>query len=141
MEIYNRADRRRMRRGADRIAAVLAASALQPDGRARAVTNTNARRVLTDGFAAVLRNNCRPITMRITPLQAASLPGYCRTPPGAQWWAAFGLDVDGRGTWVTRWALIEGLPPDEARDLVEVRLLADLAREANVSGLPVEVRT
>lgn len=141
MTIHNRTDRRRMRRCADQIAAALAASALQPDGRARAVTDPTARRVLTEGFAALIRNDCRPIVTRITHRQAASLPGHRPTPPGAQWFAAFGLDVDGRGTWATRWALTRGLPPEEAQDAIEVRLLADLARACNASGLPAEVRT
>lgn len=139
MTIHTRTDRRRMRRHADQIAAILAASVLQPDGRGCPVIDPTARKVLTDGFAAMIRNNCRPITMPITHRQAASLPGYCRTPPGAQWFAAFGVDVDGRGTWVTRWSLVAGLPPEEARDLVETRLLADLARACNSSGLIAEV--
>jgi len=45
--------------------------------------------------------------------------------------------VDGRGTWVSRWAQVRGLPPEEARDAIEVRLLADLARACNVPGFPV----
>jgi hypothetical protein len=35
-----------------------------------------------------------------------------------------------------RWAFVRGLPPEEARDQIEVRLLADLARACNASGFP-----
>lgn len=140
MKQFTRQDRRRMRRCADQTAAIMAATALQPGNRACAVTDPVARRVLTNGFASMIREGCRPVVQRITDREAASLPGYCRTPQGAQWFAAFGLDVDGRGTWVTRWSITRGLSPDEARDLIEVRLLSDLARTANVTGLPVEVQ-
>jgi hypothetical protein len=135
-----RTKRRQMRRNADRIAAVLAAGALESDGGMRAVTDPTARRVLREGYAEMIRNGCKPITNRITHKQAASLPGCRPTPPGAQWWIALGLDCDGRGTWTARWAYAPGLPPDDVRDLIEVKLLADLARAANVSGLPVEVQ-
>lgn len=133
-----RQQRRRLRRNAEPVAAVLAASALESDGGMRPITDATARKVLRDGFAEMIRNNCNPVVQRITHAQAASLPGYRPTPPGAQWWAAFGLDVDGRGTWITCWAAFSDLPPEEARDLIEVRLLQDLARAANVSGLTQE---
>lgn len=140
MQQFNRQDRRRMRRCADSAAALMAATALKPGGHTCAVTDPIARRVLTNGFAAMIREGCTPVVQRITDKEAASLPGYCRTPQGAQWFAAFGLDVDGRGTWVTRWSITHGLSPEEARDLIEVRLLSDLARNANVTGLPMEVQ-
>lgn len=140
MNKLNRAVIRKMRKNADEIAAVLAANSLHPNGRAGIVFNPTACKVLAAGYARLIRNNCKPFVMRITEAEAASLPGYCLTPPGATWWAAFGLDVDQRGTWVSRWAQVAGLPPEEARDAIEVRLLADLARACNVPGLPTEVQ-
>ncbi|MEI4261026.1 hypothetical protein [Roseovarius sp. D0-M9] len=137
MKNQNRATIRKMRRDADKIAAVLAANTLEADGRAGVVVNPTARKVLARGYADLIRNGCKPVVQRITETEAASLPGYRPTPPGATWWAAFGLDVDGRGTWVSRWAQVRGLPPEEARDAVEVRLLADLGRACNASGFPV----
>lgn len=130
-------DRRRMARNADTIGAIMAARCLDPDGGGCTVSNPTARKTLAHGFSEVIRNGCKPLVQQITDAEAASLPGYCQTPPGATWWAAFGLDVDGRGTWVSRWAQVRGLPPEEARDAIEVRLLADLARACNVPGFPV----
>jgi len=137
MKNLNGAAIRAARKHPHPIAAIMAASALRADGRASNVRNPTARKVLGRGFTELFRNSCKPVVLRITDPEAASLPGYCPTPPGAQWFAAFGLDVDGRGTWVSRWAYVRGLPPEEARDQIEVRLLADLARACNVPGFPV----
>jgi hypothetical protein len=136
MQQLNRATIRRAKKNADHIAALMAANALQPDGGFGIMANSCARKVLARGYADLIRNACKPVVQRLTEPEAASLPGYCPTPPGAEWFAAFGLDVDGRGTWVLRWAFVRGLPPEEARDQIEVRLLADLARACNASGFP-----
>jgi hypothetical protein len=137
MQKMNRAAIRAAKKNADKIAALMAANALQDDGRPGIMANPTARKVLARGYADLIHNNCKPIVQRITETEAASLPGYRPTPPGAEWFAAFGFDVDGRGTWITRWAYVRGLPPEEARDQIEVRLLADLARACNASGFPV----
>lgn len=128
---------RKSRKHPHPVADAMAARALRPDGRASTVRNPTARKVLAWGFTELFGNRCRPVVRRLTEAEAASLPGYCPTPPGAEWFAAFGLDVDGRGTWSTCWALVRGLPPEEARDQIEIRLLADLARACNLPGLPV----
>ncbi|NCQ23688.1 MAG: hypothetical protein GW798_04500 [Roseovarius sp.] len=133
----NQSTIREAKRHAAKIAALLAANALQADGSNGIVVNPTARKTLARGYAAMIRNGCKPVVQRLTETEAASLPGYCRTPPGAEWFAAFGLDVAQRGTWVTRWALVRGLPPEDARDMIEVRLLADLAQACNVAGFPV----
>lgn len=135
--ILTRAERRRMLRHAEKIGAMMAARSLKSDGRAGIVCNPTARKLLAQGYTELIRNDCKPVVQRITEAQAAALPGYCPTPAGATWWVAFGLDVDSRGTWVTRWAKMQGLSIDDARDAVEVRLLADLARACNVRGFPV----
>ena len=137
MKKLNRAAIRRMRKDADKVAALLAANTLGHDGRAGIVSNPTARKVLARGYAEMIRNKCRPVVLRLTHAEAASLPGNGPAMPGADWFAAFGLDVDGRGTWVSRWAMVRGLPPEEARDAIEVRLLADLARACNSPGFPV----
>ena len=137
MQNLNRATIRRAKKNADQIAALMAANTLQPDGRPGIMSNSCARKVLARGYADLIRNHCQPVVQRLTEAEAASLPGYCQTPPGAEWFAAFGLDVDGRGTWITRWAYVRGLPPEEARDQIEVKMLADLARACNVPGFPV----
>ncbi|NHQ75187.1 hypothetical protein HAT86_12045 [Roseovarius gahaiensis] len=137
MRKQNRAAIRAAKKNADKIAAVMAQNALQPDGRNGFVSNPTARKVLARGFADLIRNNCKPIVLRVTAAEAGSLPGCSPTPKGAQSFCAFGLDVGGRGTWCLRWAFVRGLPPEEARDQIEVRMLADLARVCNVSGFPV----
>lgn len=136
MKKLNRAAIRRLRKDADRIASVLASINLERDGRTTMVSNPAARKVLTRGYAEMIRNGCKPVVLRLTAVEAASLPGNQPAMPGADWFAAFGLDVDWRGTWVTRWAIVRGLSPEEAYDAIEVRLLADLAIACNSSGFP-----
>ena len=82
MRTLNRAAIRAAKKNADKIAAVLAENALQPNGRNGFVSNPTARKVLA-----------------------------------------------------------RGLPPEEARDAIEVRMLADLARLCNVPGYPVSEGT
>ena len=137
MQQLNRATIRRAKKNADKIAALMATNTLQPDGRPGIMSNSCARKVLARGYAEMIRNGCKPVVLRLTPAEAASLPGNRPAMPGADWFAAFGLDVDARGTWVSRWAYVRGLPPEEARDQIEVRMLADLARACNVPGFPV----
>lgn len=137
MQKLNRAAIRAMRKDADKIAAVLAMNTLKDDGRVGIVTNPTARKVLARGYAEMIRNGCKPVVLRLTAAEAVSLPGNRPAMPGADWFAAFGLDVEGRGTWVSCWAMVRGLPPQEARDAIEVRLLADLARVCNSPGFPV----
>ena len=67
------------------------------------------------------------------------MPGWRETPPGAAWWAAFGLDVDLRGVWVSRWSCAAGMSEAEATDAAELVLLEALVRQCNVPGLPREV--
>ena len=141
MQNLNRATIRRAKKNADQIAALMAANTLQPDGRPGIMSNSCARKVLARGFADLIRNNCKPVVLRVTDAEAGSLPGCTPTPKGAQSYCAFGLDVDGRGTWCLRWAYVRGLTPEEARDAIEVRMLADLARLCNVPGYPVSEGT
>ena len=138
----SRSDRRRMRRHADAMAAVMADTALHRDhaGRLRPVNDPTARAALRRGFAAFIRNGCNPVVHRLTEVEARAMPGWRPTPPGATWWGAFGLDVDMCATWVTRWGLAEGeITEADAADAAEVVLLEALARVANVSGIPGEV--
>ena len=140
--IITRADRRRMRRHAVAVAAVMATNAMHRDGdgRLRPITDPTALEVLRRGFAAVLRNDCRPVVHRLTEVEARALPGWRPTPLGATWWGAFGLDVDLRATWVTRWGLARGVMTEaEATDAAEVALLEALAAVCNVPGMPGEV--
>lgn len=135
-----RADRRRMRRHADSIAAVMAATTLHPaGGRLRPITDPAGLDALQRGYAAMIRAGCAPVVLRLTEAEARALPGWRPTPPGASWWLACGLDVDLRGTWVARWGLARGLTEAEEADAAEVVLLEALARVANVSGIPGEV--
>ena len=126
-----------LKKHADTVADIMASTSLQKGDWAGVVSNPTARKVLTRGYAKMIRNRCKPVVLRLTPAEAESLPGSRRALPGADWFAAFGLDVDGRGTWVSRWVVACGLPPEEVRDAIEVRLLTDLARACNSPGFPV----
>lgn len=133
-----RQQRRRMRRHADAMAEYMAATTKHRDntGRVRPVDRPAARALLRQGFAALIRNDCRPVVQRLTEAQARDLPGWHPTPPGASWWIAYGLDVDLCATWVMRWSLAYGpLPEAEAADATEVILLEALAAVCNQPGL------
>lgn len=128
---------------ARKIAAFMAEDALQLDRTlpaGRHTTGTAAQGLLAEGFEELLRNGGRPVVRQITVEQAALLPScYGPTPPEAQWWIGFGVDVDECGTWITRWFYRPGLAPDVARDLNEVEMLRHLGAVCNVSGLPEEL--
>lgn len=135
-----RAERRRLHRHAVVVAEILAASVLTRDaGRYVPIPDPVAQNVLQRGFTALLRNDCRPVVHRLTDAEAACLPGYTATPPGALRFAAFGLDRDRRGTFVHRWAWAPDLTEAELSDAAEVAVLAALAGACNVSGLALEI--
>src|SRR6056297_47473 len=137
MQKFNRAAIRVARKHPRPITAIMTARELRDN----TLCHPTARKVLAWGVIELFRKSCQPVVLRITETKAAFLPGYHPTPQGAQWFAAFGLDVNGRGTWVLGWAYVRGLPPEKAHDQIEVRLLADLACASNVPGVPVmEVR-
>ena len=133
MQKFNRAAIRVARKHPRPITAIMTAREL----RANTLCHPTARKVLAWGVIELFRKSCQPVVLRITETKAAFLPGYHPTPQGAQWFAAFGLDVNGRGTWVLGWAYVRGLPPEKARDQIEVRLQADLACACNVPSVPV----
>jgi len=140
--ILTRQQRRQMRRHAAAVAEVMAATTMHKDraGRISPVTDPAALAVLRRGFADLIRNDCKPLVWRLTEAEARALPCWQPTPPGATWWAAFGLDCDQRATWCARWSLTIGTLSDaEAADAAEVEMLAALAAACNAPGWTQEV--
>jgi hypothetical protein len=131
-----------MQRNARPLAELFASMILHVDalGRKRPVSPGASRKVLERGFAAMLRNNCRPVVLKLTDQEASTLPEYDPSLQGAEWRAAFGFDVDRRATFVVRSSVAQGLSgPDALRlaaDLADVNILEALATACNCSGYP-----
>lgn len=113
------------------------------DGRLEYLSDPVALATVERGYLALLRNNCRPVVQEITHDEGARLrsPTHAPAPPfdGVRHWAAFGLDVDGRATFSTCWALMHGASEADAAAEAERIALEQLAGACNVSGLPVGV--
>ena len=143
MKNSTRARRRHLRRNAKKVAFILACATQcrTPDGRLSFLTDPVALAAVERGFCAMLCANCKPVVQEISATEGDRLrdPGNLPPPPfpGVRHWAAFGLDVEGRATFVTNWALIQGLPEAEVRNESERLILQRLAEAANTAGLPV----
>lgn len=140
--ILNRKERRHLRKHADKAAALMAATAVQrnAEGRLAFLDNANAIAVVARGYRAFIHNSCRPVVLELTPEEGALLRGHGFAPPppieGVRHWAAFGVDVDGRGTFSTAWTCIKGASELEVIAESERIALEQLASACNVSGLP-----
>lgn len=138
-----RQQRRRLRKNAAATARVIAATTMRrtADGRIALLSDPVALATAERGFRALLTNNCRPLVLEVTAAEYAALRDpACAPPPlpGVRLWVAFGLDVDGRGTFSCTWTLIVGAPEREVAAEAERIALEHLAAACNVSGLPVE---
>lgn len=139
----NRNMRRKLAANAEALSALMAASCL---GYSRAgalgpIKDAGAGKVLESAFAAMLRQGGDPFVIQIGNEVANGFPFQSR-PDGifaglAKAWLAVGIDREGRGTYAMRRLVITGVSEADERDMAEVAMLGELARELNVPGFPV----
>ncbi len=140
----NRQLRRLMQARADELARDMARTCLDytADGKLVPVRNMLAVKVLETAFASMLRQGGEPVVIMIADEEANAFPGQRETATEVAHlvkpWLAVGLDRAGRATYSLRRLLITGTPEAEERDLAEVTILSELARELNVPGFPAD---
>lgn len=141
---FTRAQRREFKRRAAFFARFAAETSAHIDqsGKLALERDPRARATLERGFRALFENMCRPVVQELTPEEGARLRNPNRLPPppfsGVRHWAGFGIDIDGRATFVTNWTLMHGLPEAEVAAEAERFILERLAATCNVRGLPAE---
>ena len=139
----NRSIHRLMRANAETLAGAMAKTSMDYDreGRLIRVRDARALDVLRRAFAAMLRQGGEPVVMPITFEAASGFPRSETVPDHmagcTRPWLAVGMDRRGAATYAMRYIGIVGVSGEEARDLAEVKMLAELARETNLSGFPV----
>ncbi|MGG7644486.1 hypothetical protein ACQ5SP_06705 [Rhodovulum sp. YNF3179] len=133
-----RQTRRKIKQQADSIGLWVAKTTVSRDqsGQLAAIEDPNALRALQRGFAALVRNDFEPVALRLTESEAAALDAEGHAIPGADCWAGFGLDVDGRASWVTLYACGVGMSVEDEAVNAETLTLERLAAHCNTSGLP-----
>ena len=139
----NRQTRRRLAAHADALSVLLARSCLGYGRCVRPVLVQDARavRALESAFARMLRGGGEPLVVEVTQEVAAAFPlqrgGDAILSRLAKAWLAVGIDREGRATYAMRRLCIAGVSPSEERDLAEVAMLGELAKELNAPGFPV----
>lgn len=139
----NRQARRQLAANADTLSVLMAATCLgYAPGKATAlVRNARAVQVLQAAFAKMMRGGGEPQVVQIAKEVADAFPlqrkGDVDFADLAKAWLAVGIDREGRGTYAMRRLVIRGVSPTEERDIAEVAMLGELARELNMPGFPI----
>lgn len=129
----NRKNRRAAKAAAERTAELLARSVcdIGPGGLPVRITDPQAIKLLARGFLHSMRHNLAPHLMRVSPEVARTFPRYGRSEAaqgeGWSYWLAVGFDRLGRGTFLLKPVLVEGVEdPTALRRILEARLFGEL---------------
>ena len=138
----NRQTRRRLAAHADALSVLWARSCLGYGRCVRPVLVQDARAVqaLESAFSKMLRAGGEPMVVAVSNEVADAFPLQCAGDAVlarlAKAWLAVGIDRDGRATYAMRRLVIGGVSAAEERDLAEVAMLGELAKELNAPGFP-----
>lgn len=139
----NRSARRKLAANAEALSVLMAASCLgySKAGALGRIKDAGATKALEGAFASMLRQGGEPVVIQIGNEVANAFP-FQSVPDVifaslAKAWLAVGIDRAGRGTYAMRRLVIAGSTEAEERDIAEVAMLGELARELNVPGFPV----
>lgn len=139
----NRAQRRKMRKAADGIAAGFASACFDytPEGRLVRVTHPRAVALLERAFAHMLRTGATSHVVKLTQQDGETFPRGTQhaLPYPAPYWLAVGLDAEGRGTYAMEQIDIRGADAVTERRLAEAQVLERLARHTCYAGFPVSM--
>jgi hypothetical protein len=137
----NRAQRRKMRKAADTVAARFASACYDytPKGRLVRVTHPRAVALLEKAFAHMLRTGAASHVVKLTQQDGSTFPRgtHNALPYPAPYWLAVGLDREGRGTYALEQIDIRGADAVTERRLAEAQVLARLARHTCYAGFPM----
>ena len=138
----NRNARRKFAANAETLSVLMAASCLgySKAGSMGRIKDAGAIKTLERAFALMLRQGGEPVVIQISNEVANAFP--FQSVPRAmlafspQAWLAVGIDREGRGTYAMRRLVIAGATEAQERDIAEVAMLGELARELNIPGFP-----